>query len=65
MLSDRVVERLDVFEYLLSSGLSRCKSFAVDSLNFYGMEEALDAGVVVAVALAAHAVVGTTSRARC
>ena len=45
----------DVFEYLLPNGLSRCKSFAVDSLNFHGMEEALDAGVIVAVALAAHA----------
>ena len=55
MLSDCVVERFDVFEYLLSNGLSRRKSFAVDSLNFHGMEEALDAGIVVAVALAAHA----------
>ena len=55
VLPDRVVERLDVFEDLLSDGVSRRESFAVDSLNFHGMEEALDAGIIEAVTLAAHA----------
>ncbi len=41
VLPGRAVERLDVFEHLPSNGLSRCKSFAVDSLNLHGMEEVL------------------------
>lgn len=50
-----IVVHLDVFEHAPARLRTRGEALAVDQLHLQGVEEALGAGVAVAVALGAHA----------
>lgn len=50
-----VVVHLDIFEYLLSHNLPGLESLAMNSFDLEAVKEALGTGIVIAVALGAHA----------
>ena len=56
MLAGRVVEHLDVIEHVLAGFVARAIGPAPDPLAFEQVKEALDHGIVMAVAAPAHGV---------